>query len=79
MALRTTLLRVMLWSLAIAAVTGVVAVLTQSGAVAWRVVGSGLTTAVASGLMLAASRLVDREKSRSAGLLGMAKVSVKQV
>ena len=71
MPLRTILLRVMLWSLAIAAVTGVVTVLTQSGSLAWRVIGTAITTAVAAGLMLPVSTMVDRQDSRPAGLLGM--------
>lgn len=76
MPLRTILLRVMLWSLGIAAVTGVLSVLTQSGAVAWRVVGTAITTAVASALMLPVSALVDRNKTRPAGIVGMGAVTV---
>ncbi len=71
MPLRKVLLRIMLWSLAFAAVTGVVAVLTQGGTLVWRVIGTGVTTAVACGLLLRASALIDREKTRSGGLLGM--------
>ncbi len=76
MPLRTVLLRVMLWSLALAALTGVVSVLTQSGSFAWRVVGTGITTAVACALLLPASAAIDRVKTRQAGLLGMAGVVV---
>ena len=47
MPLRKVLLRIMLWSLAFAAVTGVVAVLTQGGTLLWRLIGTGITTAVA--------------------------------
>lgn len=76
MPLRTILLKGMLWSLAFAAVTGVLAVLTQGGELAWRVVGTGLTTALACGLMLSISTQIDSEKTRSAGLLGMVVVIV---
>ncbi|MCH7808049.1 MAG: hypothetical protein IIB60_02385, partial [Planctomycetes bacterium] len=71
MTLRIVLLRAMLWSLGLSAVTGVLAVLFQGGDLVWRVVGTGVTTAIACGLMLRASTLVDREESRPAGLLGM--------
>lgn len=74
MTLRMVLLRAMLWSLGLSAVTGVLAVLFQAGDLVWRVVGTGFTTAVACGLMLPASTLIDQEKSRPAGLLGMAGV-----
>lgn len=47
MPLRTILLQVMLWSLAVAAATGVLAVLSLRGALPWRIVGTGLTTAFA--------------------------------
>jgi len=76
MTLRIMLLRVMLWSLAISAATGVLAVLFQGGDLVWRVVGTGFTTAFACGLLLPVSNLVDREKSRPAGLLGMGAVIV---
>ena len=54
MPLRMVLMRVMLWSLAFAAVTGVAAVLFQGGDLAWRVVGTGFATAAACALMPAA-------------------------
>lgn len=69
---RRLILRVMLWSLGLAAAAGVLAVLAWTGTLAWRVVGTGIATAVACALMLPASALVDRESSRPAGLLGMA-------
>ena len=72
MPLRTILLRVMLWSLGVAAATGVLAVLALPGDLPWRVVGTGITTAFACALMLPTSGLVDRKDSRAAGLLGMA-------
>lgn len=71
MTLRVALLRTMLWSLGLSAAIGVLAVLFQGGDLVWRVVGTGFTTAFASGLMLSAARLIDHEKSRSDGLLGM--------
>ena len=76
MSLRKTLLRVMLWSLGVAAATGVLAVLFRGGDLAWRVVGTGFATAVACGVLLPVSRLIEREKTRSAGLLGMAGIIV---
>ena len=71
MPLRTIFLRLMLWSLGLAAATGVLAVLFQSGNLVWRLVGTGFTTALACGLMIPTSLLVDRERVRWAGLLGM--------
>lgn len=74
MKLQVVLLRVMLWSLGVSAVTGVLAVLLQGGELAWKVVGTGFITALACGLLLPASAMVDQEKSRAGGLLGMAAV-----
>ncbi|MEE9296044.1 MAG: hypothetical protein V3W34_13930 [Phycisphaerae bacterium] len=74
MPLRNVLLRAMLWSLAFAATTGVLAVLFQAGDLVWRVVGTGFTTALACGLMLPVSGMIDRKQSRAAGLLGMGAV-----
>ena len=71
MPLRTIFLRLMLWSLGLAAATGVLAVLLQGGDLVWRLVGTGFTTALACGLMIPTSLLVDRERVRWAGLLGM--------
>ncbi|HEX2971262.1 MAG TPA: hypothetical protein VHP11_02945 [Tepidisphaeraceae bacterium] len=76
MQFRKILLRVMLWSLAIAAVVGALAILVAAREIVWRVVGTALTTAVASALLLALSLLFEREKSRSAALFGMAAVLV---
>lgn len=74
MPLRNVLLRAMLWSLAFAAATGVLAVLFQAGYLVWRVVGTGFATAVACGFMMLVSGMIDREQSRPGGLLGMAAV-----
>ena len=54
----------MLWSLGLAAATGVLAVLFQGGDLVWRLVGTGFTTALACGLIIPASLLVDRERVR---------------
>ena len=74
MPLRNVLLRAMLWSLAFTAMTGVLAVLFHAGDLVWRVVGTGFATALACGLMLPISGMIDREQSRPAGLLGMGAV-----
>lgn len=74
MPLRKILLRLMLLSLALSAVAGALAVLTSERDVVWRVVGTGIVTALAAGFLLPLSLLLDREKSRPSGLLGMAVV-----
>ena len=66
----------MLWSLGLAAVGGVLVVLTQGREVAWRIVGTGITTALACGVMIPVGALVDRKETRTAGLFGMAAVIV---
>lgn len=74
MTLRGILLRAMLWSLAFAALTGVAAVLFGGGYLISQVIGTGVVTAAACGVMLPMAGLIDRTKTRSAGLLGMAMV-----
>ena len=76
---RNVFLRIMLWSLAIAGAGGVLAVLTQGRSIAWRIVGTGLTTALACGIMIPVSNLVDRKETRAAGLFGMGAVFVEFV
>ncbi len=71
MELQKIFLRIMLWALGITAVVGVLAILVSTTDIMWRVVGTGITTAVASGLLIPTSRMVDRKTTRSAGLLGM--------
>ena len=61
----------MLWSLGLAAATGVLAVLFKGGQLTFRVVTTGFLTAVASGLLLPISALAEREKTHGAGLLGV--------
>ena len=74
MAFRKLLLRVMLWSLALAAVCGVLAVLFSGHETAWRVVGTMVMTAVAAGLMMWMSVLSEKPRTREAGFLGMSVV-----
>lgn len=74
MPLRTVLLRLMLWSLGLAATTGVLAVLLQGGDLVWKLVGTGFVTAIACGLMIPSSSMVDRKDVRWAGLVGMTAV-----
>jgi hypothetical protein len=74
MSLRKFLLRLMLVSLAFSALAGASAVLMAGQDVVWRVVGTGMIAAVGSGLMLVLSLLMDKERSRAAGLLGMVTV-----
>jgi len=74
MPLRKLVLRIMLVSLGLVAAAGASAVFVAGHALVWRIVLTGICTAVACGLLLAASMLVDGEKSRTAGLLGMAAI-----
>ncbi len=76
MELKKLFLRIMLWSLAAAATGGVLAVLFGGGDLILRVIGTGIVLAVASGLMLPVSGMVDREQTRTAGLVGMGAVIV---
>ncbi|MFH0983831.1 MAG: hypothetical protein V2A79_20135 [Planctomycetota bacterium] len=76
MELRKALLLGMLWSLGFAAATGVLGLLFSGGGAVWRVVGTGALTAVACGLMIPVSGMIDRQVSRGAGLLGMAAILV---
>ncbi|MCH7592102.1 MAG: hypothetical protein IH989_04890 [Planctomycetes bacterium] len=73
---RNVYMRIMLWSLGLAAAGGVLAVLSVNRYLAWRVVWTGFTTAVACGIMIPVGGLVDRKETRSAGLFGMGAVVV---
>ncbi len=70
------MLRIMLAALAVAAVAGVLAMLLSTGAVLIQVLGTAVMTAVAAALMMSCSLLTDREKARTAGLVGMAGVVI---
>ena len=74
MTLREILMKAMLWSLGFAAVTGVAAVLFGGGDLIARVIGTGVATAFACGVMLPMAGLIDRTKTRPSGLLGMSMV-----
>ncbi len=69
--LRKRLLRIMLGALAIAAVTGAAALLTGGSEIVGRVGATALMVAITAGLLMPMSLLLDRAKSRDAGLLGM--------
>jgi hypothetical protein len=76
MSLRPLLIKVMLWALGATAVIGAIAALSGVGDNGWRIVGTGLITAVTAGLMLPFSFLADKPKSRREGLLGMTLVVI---
>jgi len=77
MPLRKLLIRVMLWSLGATAVIGSMTVLIVGVSdTYWRLVGTGMATAAAAGLMIPFSTLADKPKSRREGLLGMALIVI---
>lgn len=76
MPLNKVVLRMMLWSLGLAAATGVLAALFGGGETVWRVVGTGFVTAFACAALLPFSARIDREETRATGLVGMAVVLV---
>jgi len=73
--LRKVILKILLGSLAVAAVAGILGVFVARDVI-WRVVGTGFLTAVAALLMLPLSHMIDRHTMRAAGLLGMSAVVV---
>lgn len=79
MGLRRLFLQVMLWSLGIAALFGVLGVLLAGREFMWRVTGTAIITAIATGALMPISMLIDRERWRSAGMLGMALVVAEYV
>ena len=72
MQLRKFLLRVMIWSLAAAAVLGALAILTSGSDIIWRIAGTTGATAACAAAMMAASLLLNKETGRASGLVGMA-------
>jgi hypothetical protein len=69
----------MLWSLGLAAVTGVGAVLTGGDDTVARVLGTSLATAGAALLLYPLSRMIDNAKWRAAGTFGMLLVVVQYI
>lgn len=65
------LLRVMLWSLAIAAGLGIVAVAFVQSDWTWQVVGTGIATAIACAVLIPASALSERPQFQIAGIIAM--------
>jgi MFS family permease len=74
--MRKVLLRLMLGSLGFAAAAGVLAALSGGDQTVWRVVGTGFATALACGLMLPFTPMLDQEKTRTVGLSGVAVILV---
>lgn len=71
-------LKLMLWLLAASAAAGVLAIFLATG-VMGRVAGTALLGAVATGLAMAVSRMLDDEKKRVAGLVGLGTIVVSLV
>jgi hypothetical protein len=79
MPLHRIILRLMLWSLGLAAIAGVGAVLTGGDDTVARVLGTSLTTAGAALLLYPLSRMIDKAKWRAAGTFGMGLVVVEYI
>jgi hypothetical protein len=71
MNIRRLAIRAMLASLALAAAAGILGVLVPGRDAVWRVVMTALATAIACGLMLSATRWIDRPAARAASLVCM--------
>ncbi len=72
MVLRKILLRITLWSLIAAAVVGAVAVLFYPETVAWKVIGTAISTACAAAVLIPLLMLVDKPRTRASGFVGAA-------
>src|SRR4051812_33325024 len=79
MNIRRLVIRAMLVSLALAAAAGILGVLVPGRDSVWRVVMTALTTAIACGLMLGATRWIDRPAARASSLVSMAIIVVEFV
>ena len=71
MPIRRIMLVAMLVILGLCAVVGVLAALVFSGEILWRVLGTAIDTAVATGLLLPLTFLIPRPRFRIGGLAGM--------
>jgi hypothetical protein len=71
MTLRRVLLVFMLVALAGCAAIGMMALFVSSNEGVWRLLGTAFSTAVAAGLLMPATLLVDRPRVRLGGLMGM--------
>ncbi len=72
MPLRKLLLRITLWSLVVAAVVGAAAVLFYPETVAWKVIGTAISTSLTAALLIPAFILVDKPRLRGSGFVGVA-------
>lgn len=66
-----TLLKLMLWLLAAAALAAVAGVFTDFRFFDEHIIGTCVVAAITAGLMMPLSKMIDREESRLAGLIGM--------
>ena len=72
MPLRKILLRITLWSLIVAAAVGAAAALFYQQAVAWRVIGTAISTSFTAAILIPLFMLVDKPRSRASGFVGVA-------
>jgi hypothetical protein len=80
MPFRKLLIWIMLWALGLTALLGAgAALLSGFNDASWKLLGTGITTAVAAALLIPFSLLADKPKARAGGLLGMTLVIVEFV
>ncbi len=73
------LLRIMLWSLAVAGGLGIVAVALVQSSWTWQVIGMGIATAVACAILIPISALAERLSFQAVGVVGIAVVLLEYV
>ncbi len=71
MNIQQLMLRIMLWSLAIACGLGIVAVAFLQSTWTWQVIGTGIATAVTCAILMPVSALTDRTRLHAAGFVGI--------